>query len=606
MTHRNRAVRSHRGKKLACAIALSTLIAAGCGGGGGGGTGSTIATSTNALSGTFSGNTFSVADAIFENVTSSTMGPVTAVVLTTGADACSDVSSGRSVSNAQYLLFSLREIDGASLSGSGVTAPGVFTVIDPTVIPSPSTTANLATLSYEGDDSTCSALVTSSGASGTITIAQVSGSSLAGTFDIMMGNGDHVIGKFDASSCGALRNPNPNETCVDGGLLPLSTPTPIPTPTSTPTPQPTLPPTPSPTITLGAAPQGDQAVAFQINALHDGYSSTSGLSIPLTRAWTLDLAAPVSYPLIADGRIFVATSPSGTGSQLHALNRDTGATLWGPVDLGGTNGWSGLAYDGGKVFTLTFGGLLRAIDAASGSTIWAQQLSGQYAFSSAPTAAYGVVFVGGAGSGGTLYAVDELTGTVQWTGAVENGDDSAPVVTTTGVYASYACQQSFDFATTSGSPIWHHDSSCEGGGGATAVLHGDALYVRDFVLGNVVLDAATGAAVGGFTASAPPAFHDSRGFFLVGNTLEARDTTTNAVLWSAGDGSLGTSPVVANGTVYVGSAKSTILGFDESSGSLVWSDTLSQPVTGADNKVGLALGEGFLVVPAGTSLTAYH
>jgi len=47
------------------------------------------------------------------------------------------------------------------------------------------------------------------------------------------------------------------------------------------------------------------------------------------------------------------------------------------------------------------------------------QLPGQYAFSSPPTAEGGFVYVGGAGDGGTVYAVDEKNGAVVWTENVE-------------------------------------------------------------------------------------------------------------------------------------------------------------------------------------------
>lgn len=71
---------------------------------------------------------------------------------------------------------------------------------------------------------------------------------------------------------------------------------------------------------------------------------------------------------------------------------------------------------------------MTAFDAATGSINWSTSLPGQFSFSSAPTAADGMVFTGGAGGGGTVYGVSQSTGTVVWTGSVENGDDSSPAV----------------------------------------------------------------------------------------------------------------------------------------------------------------------------------
>jgi PQQ enzyme repeat len=41
------------------------------------------------------------------------------------------------------------------------------------------------------------------------------------------------------------------------------------------------------------------------------------------------------------------------GTSLYALNARTGATLWGPVQLG-TYDWSGLTYDSDRVFTVNY------------------------------------------------------------------------------------------------------------------------------------------------------------------------------------------------------------------------------------------------------------
>src|SRR5205823_14393774 len=110
--------------------------------------------------------------------------------------------------------------------------------------------------------------------------------------------------------------------------------------------------------------------------------------------------------------------------------------------------------------------------------LWSVKRSGQYAFTSAPTASVGIVYVGGAGSGGTLYAISESAGNVLWTASVQNGDNSSPAVTAKGVYVSYACEQAYDFDPSSGALIWHHATGCEGGGRRTAVKHAGKLYVR--------------------------------------------------------------------------------------------------------------------------------
>src|SRR5207249_4637830 len=138
----------------------------------------------------------------------------------------------------------------------------------------------------------------------------------------------------------------------------------------------------------------------------------------------------------------------------------------------------------------------KAYDALTGASLWANQLPGQYSFSSTPTAVNGVVYVGGAGSGGTVYAVDESNGNLLWTASVMNGDDSSPAVVGQSVYVDYACNQAYSFDTLSGAPRWHHGGSCEGGGGATVAAYSNRLYLRDWAIGPLVLDASTGSEVG--------------------------------------------------------------------------------------------------------------
>src|SRR6266581_2626835 len=99
---------------------------------------------------------------------------------------------------------------------------------------------------------------------------------------------------------------------------------------------------------------------------------------------------------------------------------------------------------------------LQAFSAKNGSQLWATQITSQYSFSSPPTALNGLVYIGAAGVGGTVYAFRESDGSQVWTQSVQNGDDSSPTVNGSGVYVSYACNQAYDFAPQNGNPIWHY------------------------------------------------------------------------------------------------------------------------------------------------------
>jgi len=327
----------------------------------------------------------------------------------------------------------------------------------------------------------------------------------------------------------------------------------------------------------------------------------------------------MSYPLIADGKVFVTVKdgPVNAGTTLYALNATNGATIWS-FNLGGTVPWGAASYENGRVFALNYSGLLRAIDAATGNLIWSVLLQNQSAFTSAPTVSNGVVYTGGAGSGGTVYAVNANTGAVLWTSSVLNGDYSSPAVTSDGVYVSYSCPNVYKLNPATGAKIWHYAPGCSGGGGKTPALYNGRLYVRDFV--GSIFDSATGTIVGNFNAKNTPAFSGDIGFFLDGpqgfgtfGTLVGRDLNTNTILWSfAGDGFLQSAVLVVNNYVYVGSSQGRLYAVDGATGQQVWmtntgdsipyvdEHNVSQPLTS------FAAAEGLLVIPTSTKLIAYE
>ena len=369
-------------------------------------------------------------------------------------------------------------------------------------------------------------------------------------------------------------------------------------------------------FTLFATPAAaQQARNFQVDATHTG-SSSEALVPPLKQRWVRDFGQSISYPLIADGKVFVTVKNPSGGTTLHALDSSSGATIWS-FALGGSFPWSAACYENGRVFAVNGSGFMRAFNGATGAVIWNVQLPGQFMFTAPPTVHQGIIYTSGAGSGGTLYAVNANTGALIWTRSVINGDMSSPAVTSDGVYVSYACPNVYKFNPLTGAQIWFHSPGCSGGGGKTAALHNNRLYVRDF--SDTIFDAQTGTIIGNFNAKNTPAFSGDRGFFLNGphsfgtfGVLEARDVNTNAVLWTfAGDGFLQSAVLVVNNYVYVGSSQGKLFAVDATTGQQVWVTTAGTSIPFVDEQnisqplTSFAAGEGVLVVPTSTTLVAY-
>lgn len=361
----------------------------------------------------------------------------------------------------------------------------------------------------------------------------------------------------------------------------------------------------------------DAAVAYQINPTHSGNIISAGLHPPLHVKWSIDLGGTTSYPLIVNGKVYVIAG--GTVSTLYALDAATGHTVWRQPVPAGYGGWVGAAYENGRIFVVPNSvpsfdeGAMFAFDANDGHQLFGITLHGQYLYTSPPTALKGAVYTSGAGSGGTVYAVREKDGKALWTANVENGDDSSPAVNTQGVFVSYVCPQSYALNPTTGQQLWHFSGTCEGGGGNTAVVYNNSVYVRDalfFDTNGLILDANTGAMTGGFNSQFAPAFFRRAAFYTEPDSLTAVDIPTGNTLWTAAPGagdSYTSSPIVVNGVVYLGTAAGSLLGYQATNGQPAVSLNVGAPISGNEGSIpqaGLGAAEGLIVVPASTRVVA--
>lgn len=348
-----------------------------------------------------------------------------------------------------------------------------------------------------------------------------------------------------------------------------------------------------------------QSVAYQIDPTHTGAQSDS-ITPPLAVRWSRDLggslSSPISYPLIAGGRVFVTAK-----GMLYALDAATGATLWGPVSIPG--GTPGITYDRGRVFAVNFAGLLQAFDAVSGGLLWTKQLP-QYSYFSPLTARGGLVYAEGSGSGTTVSGVSEQNGTIRWNASISSSSGGAPTVSSSGVYVADECAID-DFNPYVGTSIWSR-IGCTGGGGRSGALFGGRLYARGFSSGNLILDENSGAQLGTFSSDRIPAFSGQTAYFLTGSTLEARDSVSLALKWSfAGDGTLSSAPIVDNGYVYIASESGKLYALSATSGTNVWTGTVGATVYPPNERnpqplTGLGAADGLVIVPADNLLVAFQ
>lgn len=374
---------------------------------------------------------------------------------------------------------------------------------------------------------------------------------------------------------------------------------------------------------LVAAPsaRAADAVALQLNPAHTGAAREPGLDPPLHRAWERRFKRPVSYPLIADGRVFV-TVPNGLpyqhgGSRLIALSARTGRTLW-QRDVGGEHQRAAAAYDAGRVYALNDDTDLLAFRAESGQPLWRRDF-GTGISTGPPVATGGVVY---AVMSEMLQAVDGATGELRWRAGINGTDDAAPVVAGDRVFASFVGPQVYAFERATGALVWHSAGDSHGGGADTAALYRGRLYVRDWASRphGYVYDAVAGSMLGRFHSDVEPAFARGSAYLVdarvrsesidLGGTLVALDLARNRARWRfRGDGELQSAPLVVNRTVYVGSGTGRLYGLDARNGRLRWRTHLAESISAppfAETPRALAAGGGTLVVPATRRLVAFR
>jgi outer membrane protein assembly factor BamB len=253
-----------------------------------------------------------------------------------------------------------------------------------------------------------------------------------------------------------------------------------------------------------------------------------------------------------------------------------------------------------------------AFNEKTGKRLWAADIPGQFAISSPPAAAAGMVYTSAAGFGGTVYAFTESKGTLKWTAAVKGGDDSSPVVTPEGIYVSYSCPQTYDFNPKNGSQIWYFSGPCYGGGGSTPSLYDGLLFVEDSQAlsgyNGLIFAANTGIVAGGFNSYFIPAFAHNRGFFVTGSsTLEAVHIPSIKEAWTAtlsNSDSYATPPFVVGNTVFIETTAGELLGYNCRSGALTATMNLGYGSGYQGSPIGLAYGSGVLIVPRGSELIA--
>ena len=282
--------------------------------------------------------------------------------------------------------------------------------------------------------------------------------------------------------------------------------------------------------------------------------------------------------VVADGFLYTSVGQGDPffSHSLMALNANTNAVIW---SIAGENqtGFTTPTIAKGVVYAGSSDHNIYALNAQTGAVIWKFETGN--IVESTPTIANGVVYVGSADH--NVYALDANTGALIWKYTTGGEVDYFPAVANGMVYAGSLDRKLYALNATTGSLIWTYTTARPS---LSAVVTGGKVYVGSDQV--YALDAGTGALIWTYPAgggSLSPAV--ARGTVYLtseDSNVYALNGSTGALIWKhpMQDSTLySTSAVVANGVVYA-NTDHRLSALDASTGAQLWTRELDGSANG--------------------------
>jgi outer membrane protein assembly factor BamB len=327
-----------------------------------------------------------------------------------------------------------------------------------------------------------------------------------------------------------------------------------------------------------ATPQG--TVQTHSTATPQGTNTTTPTALGLKLAWTYTTKGHIeeSSPVVANGMVYIGS----LDHKLYALDAKTGAFRWAYTTGGPIR--SSPAVSNGMVYVGSLDHNLYALDATSGAKQWSYS-TGDGIYSS-PVVANGILYFGS--DDGNLYALDAASGTKKWLYSTSAQIVSTPAVANDMVYFGSEDDYFYALDAGSGSMKWSKNMGNAITSSPTVSLADNIVYIISWTGTLSAFDMVSGAkdwdqSAGG-VGSTPTV---ANGVVYIGDNvsyvLYAIDSTSGAVQWnyprfytppangvtyqpSLPDAGITSSPAVANGVVYIGSADYNLYAIDTKSG----------------------------------------
>ena len=283
-----------------------------------------------------------------------------------------------------------------------------------------------------------------------------------------------------------------------------------------------------------------------------------------------------------------------------------------------------------NVYVSTGDGTLYKLAANTGTAAWHSQVTDRN-LPAAPAVTNGVVYFGTLD--GNFYALNGSTGQPLWHIQLGDNITSSPVVVNNVIYASSDNGYIYALNSTNGSILWRFDAGVGNETVATrnvAVVNG-VVYGTSSDLTNhsylFAINASTGQqiwrvkvpnqlftsvqVVNNVVYLASSAIAQAGGPSTTDSYVYGYDANTGTQLWISGkiDNVIPSAPAVSNGVVYIGDQDTFVYAFNATTGALLWRHQLNGPITTSPIIangaifVGLASGPGMAAASKTSDVT---
>ncbi len=268
-----------------------------------------------------------------------------------------------------------------------------------------------------------------------------------------------------------------------------------------------------------------------------------------------------------------------------------------------------------RIFVTTRDGFVRCLSPSDGKVEWEFKTKGR--FVSGPTVHRGIVYV--AGGDGVLYAFRALSGESVWQFKANEELVTSPTIVDGKVLVASQSETVFAVDVETGAWIWQYRRDAPSGftvRGTSRPVSADGLVYMGFADGYVAaLELATGVAswekrlsvTGGtqfLDVDTTPVIAEGHLFVAsYKDGVSSLDAKTGDLQWSTAHGGL--TALLARGNVLFATGDGALSAFDMGKGRMLWSLELSDRTSkgkGVNAGRSLTMSRGYVVVPTSTSL----